>query len=159
MLSRKKKKTVFVTCGDVLRLISWRSTLFWIVFLFFSAYPPQVTAWGQASFTVWQALWISRAPTHRFSSCCYNKCPQGGSTSSCFTQVPGAAGALAKVLFLGCRLEWTEPWLESHDFFPPYPAPPEKSQALPKLHSWVLWCSGGATPRKLAAGGNPHREV
>ena len=35
VLSRKKKKTVFVTYGDVLRLISWRSTLFWIVFLFF----------------------------------------------------------------------------------------------------------------------------
>lgn len=42
---------------------------------------------------------------------------------------------------------------------PPYPAPPEKSQALSKLHSWVLWCSGGVTPRKLAAGGNPHQEL
>ena len=83
---KKEKKTVFVTWGDVLRLIYWRSTLFWIVFLFFlflSAYPPQDTVWGQVSFTVRllllsQALGISRAPTRQFSTCCYKKCPQGG---------------------------------------------------------------------------------
>jgi len=60
---KREKKTVFVTWGDILRLTSWRSTLFWIVFLFFffSAYPLQDTAWGQVSFTVLQALWISRS--------------------------------------------------------------------------------------------------
>ena len=78
---------------------------FELFFSFLSAYPLQDTAWGQVSLTVPQALWISGAPMRRFSSCSYKKCPQGGSSSSCSTQVPGAS-----VQFSSVKSDFSTPW-------------------------------------------------
>ena len=141
-----------VPWGDVLRLISWRSTLFWIVFLFFFFRLSTPGHCLRASVLSSSAGLVNFKGSYSpFSSCCYKKCPQGGSTSSCFTHAPGAAGALEKVLFLGCRLERTVPWLWSHDFFPlilhlqrnPKPSPnctPECCGAQVGWHpgSWLL---------------------
>ena len=45
----------------------------------------------------------------QWSSCSYRKCPQGGSTSSCWSLVPPVTRALGKVSFLRCKLEWNVP--------------------------------------------------
>ena len=81
-------------------------------------------------------------------------------TSSRFTQVAGATGALAKVQFLGCRLQWTVHgsglMTSSPKSCTPREIPSPPQTALRK----VLWYSGGATARKVSAGGNhPHQEA
>ena len=90
MLSKKKKKQCALK--DLLRLASWRSSLFWITFLL----SPQDIAWGHVSFPAQQALWIWIACRRWYSSCFYGKCPQGGSSTSCPTGVPWATWVVDK---------------------------------------------------------------
>ena len=94
-----------VTWGDVLRLTSWRCTLFWIVFLFFSCLPAPGHCLRASVLYSSAGLVNFKGPKPRFSSCCYKKCPQGGSTSSCFTQVPGAADQFHSV-----KPDFATPW-------------------------------------------------
>ena len=85
--------------------------------------------------------WATHTDFHRFSSCCYRKCPQGGSP---FHTPLGFLRHWRpeKVLLQGCRGEWNVPGLVSNAFLP-FPCTPEKSQVLPKRHCWG--CSGGVT--------------
>ena len=46
------------------------------------------------------------ASKHRWASCSYRKCPNGGSTLSCPTLVPPVTRALGKVNLLGYKFEW-----------------------------------------------------
>ena len=51
-VAQKKKKAKTVLVNVLLRLASWRSPVFWIVFQL----PVGRTAWGQGFFTVWHGL-------------------------------------------------------------------------------------------------------
>lgn len=102
-----------------------------------------------------QALGISRAPTHRFSSCCYKKCPQGG--------------ALLRVSLrlLGQQVLWpkSSSWVVDYSGLchgsglmtsSPISCTPREIPSPPQTALLkVLRYSGGATARKVSAGGNP----
>ena len=165
---KKEKKTVFVTWGDVLRLIYWRSTLFWIVFLFFFFFVCLPTPGHRLRASVlYSSAAAAKSGLGNFKgpyAPVFNLLLQEMSirrrTSSRFTQVAGATGALAKVQFLGCRLQWTVHgsglMTSSPKSCTPREIPSPPQTALRK----VLWYSGGATARKVSAGGNhPHQEA
>lgn len=102
-----------------------------------------------------QALGISRAPTHRFSSCCYKKCPQGG------------ALLCVSLRLLGQQVLWPKSWSWVVDYSglchgsglmtsSPISCTPREIPSPPQTALLkVLRYSGGATARKVSAGGNP----
>ena len=98
-------------------------------------YPIQNVFWGHLSLAAPRALWIRGAYKHQWLSCSYRKFPQGGSTSSCPTQVPPRTRALGKSRLPGLWIRGECSWantqgLESHYVFllKLYPSPPDLSQ-------------------------------
>ena len=69
---------------------------------------------------------------HRFFSCCYQKCPQGGSTVSYATGAPRLTGSLQRAAFPGSSGK-PVPRLVSFDICSPSPAPfPPPPRKIPK---------------------------
>ena len=67
---------------------------------------------------------------HRLFSCCYQKCPQGGSTVSHASRAPRLTGSLQRAAFQGLSGQ-PVPRLVSFDIFFPSPAHPSP-QKIPK---------------------------
>ena len=76
---------------------------------------------------------------HRFFvfSCCYQKCPQGGSTVSYATRAPRLTGSLQRAAFQGSSGH-PVPRLVSFDIFSPSPAPSPPPRRFPSPAQTVM---------------------